>query len=90
MVGVLVGGTVRKAAEKLPKHVRCDNCWGYGVKTDVCTQHERPRGECDECPRCPACDDADAKDAARRSEEAEHTRREAIGAAIVRGVWGSR
>ena len=38
-----------------PKHVRGGNCWAGNTKTDVCLEHDEPRGSCDVCPKCPAC-----------------------------------
>ena len=44
-------------SDKPLKHYRGGNCWAPPTRSDVCSKHEQPRGECDECPRCPRCDD---------------------------------
>lgn len=35
-------------------HNLLGNCWSR-KRSDVCKEHEEPRGECDRCPPCPMC-----------------------------------
>ncbi len=36
-------------------HSLTGNCW-HRKRSDVCREHDEPRGDCAQCGRCPACD----------------------------------
>ena len=38
----------------MSEHNLRGNCW-HRKRSDVCKEHEEPRGECDQCPPCPMC-----------------------------------